>query len=309
MSHFATLVIHKEGADIDEILAPFCETDEDFFEFYDFTDKLKKEYSTDTAKRVKMPDGKYYDCGDKIFAKEVSKEEYYKNQNGETPTQFRSYISFGGNGLDTKYILYDYIEKGGVLADVPAKEIMTLGEYAEYCGYCKCKQDENIPDEDSVFGYYFNPNAEWDWFQIGGRWNNSIKTKSGVFCNSCKIGEIDFTPDERNMKINRRFWEIVVDKEPLEEGEKKPFCFYTEEYLKKLYGDKETYSLCNSTFSTYSILTPDGEWLEPGTMGWFGISSATANEEREWYKSYQSTIKKFAEENPDYVVTLVDCHI
>lgn len=225
MSHFATLVIHKEGADIDEILAPFCETDEDFFEFYDFTDKLKKEYSTDTAKRVKMPDGKYYDCGDKIFAKEVSKEEYYKNQNGETPTQFRSYISFGGNGLDTEYILYDYIEKGGVLADVPAKEIMTLGEYAEYCGYCKCKQDENIPDEDSVFGYYFNPNAEWDWFQIGGRWNNSIKTKSGVFCNSCKIGEIDFTPDERNMKINRRFWEIVVDKEPLEEAKKSRFVF------------------------------------------------------------------------------------
>lgn len=251
-----------------------------------------------------MPDGKYYNYGDKIFAKKVSKEEYYKNQNG-----FRSYISSGRNGLNTEYILCDYIEKGGALVDVPAKEIMTLGEYAEYCGYCKYKQDENIPDENAVFGYYFNPNAEWDWFQIGGRWNNFIKTKSGIFCNSCKIGEIDFAPDERDMKINRRFWEIVVDKEPLKEGEKKPFCFYTEEYLKKLYGDKETYALRNSTFSTYSILTPDGEWLEPGTMGWFGISSATANEEREWYKSYQSIIKKFAEENPDYVVTLVDCHI
>lgn len=296
MSHFATLVIHKEGADIDEILAPFCETDEDFFEFYDFTDEIKKEYSTVTVKRVKMPDGKYYNYGDKIFAKKVSKEEYYKNQNG-----FRSYISSGGNGLNTEYILCDYIEKGGALVDVPAKEIMTLGEYAEYCGYCKYKQDENIPDEDAVFGYYFNPNAEWDWFEIGGRWNNSIKTKSGVFCNSCKIGGIDFTPDERKMEINRRFWEIVVDKEPLKEGEKKPFCFYTEEYLKKLYGDKETYALRNSTFSTYSILTPDGEWLS--------LSSATENEEREWYKFYQSIIKKFAEENPDYVVTLVDCHI
>lgn len=296
MSHFATLVIHKEGADIDGILAPFCETDEDFFEFYDFTDEIKKEYSTVTVKRVKMPDGKYYNYGDKIFAKKVSKEEYYKNQNG-----FRSYISSGRNGLNTEYILCDYIEKGGALVDVPAKEIMTLGEYAEYCGYCKYKQDENIPDEDSVFGYYFNPNAEWDWFQIGGRWNNFIKKKSGVFCNSCKIGEIDFTPDERDMKINRRFWEIVVDKEPLKEGEKKPFCFYTEEYLKKLYGDKETYALRNSTFSTYSILTPDGEWLS--------LSSATENEEREWYKFYQSIIKKFAEENPDYVVTLVDCHI
>lgn len=296
MSHFATLVIHKEGADIDGILAPFCETDEDFFEFYDFTDEIKKEYSAVTVKRVKMPDGKYYNYGDKIFAKKVSKEEYYKNQNG-----FRNYISSGRNGLNTEYILCDYIEKGGALVDVPAKEIMTLGEYAEYCGYCKYKQDENIPDEDAVFGYYFNPNAEWDWFEIGGRWNNSIKTKSGVFCNSCKIGEIDFTPDERKMEINRRFWEIVVDKEPLKEGEKKPFCFYTEEYLKKLYGDKETYALRNSTFSTYSILTPDGEWLS--------LSSATENEEREWYKFYQSIIKKFAEENPDYVVTLVDCHI
>ena len=296
MSHFATLVIHKEGADIDGILAPFCETDEDFFEFYDFTDEIKKEYSAVTVKRVKMPDGKYYNYGDKIFAKKVSKEEYYKNQNG-----FRSYISSGRNGLNTEYILCDYIEKGGALVDVPAKEIMTLGEYAEYCGYCKYKQDENIPDEDAVFGYYFNPNAEWDWFEIGGRWNNSIKTKSGVFCNSCKIGEIDFTPDERKMEINRRFWEIVVNKEPLKEGEKKLFCFYTEEYLKKLYGDKETYALRNSTFSTYSILTPDGEWLS--------LSSATENEEREWYKFYQSIIKKFAEENPDYVVTLVDCHI
>lgn len=296
MSHFATLVIHKEGADIDGILAPFCETDEDFFEFYDFTDEIKKEYSAVTVKRVKMPDGQYYNYGDKIFAKKVSKEEYYKNQNG-----FRSYISSGRNGLNTEYILCDYIEKGGALVDVPAKEIMTLGEYAEYCGYCKYKQDENIPDENAVFGYYFNPNAEWDWFEIGGRWNNSIKTKSGVFCNSCKIGEIDFTPDERKMEINRRFWEIVVDKEPLKEGEKEPFCFYTEKYLKNLYGDKETYVLCNSTFSTYSILTPDGEWLS--------LSSATENEEREWYKFYQSIIKKFAEENPDYVVTLVDCHI
>lgn len=296
MSHFATLVIHKEGADIDGILAPFCETDEDFFEFYDFTDEIKKEYSAVTVKRVKMPDGKYYNYGDKIFAKKVSKEEYYKNQNG-----FRSYISSGRNGLNTEYILCDYIEKGGALVDVPAKEIMTLGEYAEYCGYCKYKQDENIPDENAVFGYYFNPNAEWDWFEIGGRWNNSIKTKSGVFCNSCKIGEIDFTPDERKMEINRRFWEIVVDKEPLKEGEKEPFCFYTKEYLKNFYGDKETYALCNSTFSTYSILTPDGEWLS--------LSSATENEEREWYKFYQSIIKKFAEENPDYVVTLVDCHI
>lgn len=304
MSHFTTLIVHKKGADIDKILAPFCETDDNFFEFVDYTDEMKEEYYSDTVGRVKMPDGKYYENSDKMFIKKVSEEEYLKNQNGETPTRFYGYVNFG---VKTEYILYDYIEKGGVLVDVPAKEIMTLGKYAEYCGYRK--QNENVPDEDASFGYYSNPNAKWDWYQEGGRWNNSIKTKSGVFCNSCKISEIDFTPDERDMKMNRRFWEIVVDKEPLEEGEEEPFCFYTEEYLKKLYGDKETYALCKSTFSTYSILTPDGEWLEPGEMGWFGISSATENEEKEWHKSYQSIIEKFAKENPDYVVTLVDCHI
>ena len=309
MSHFTTLIIHKKGANIDEILAPFCETDENFFEFNDYTDELKGEYSTDKIKRVKMPDGKHYECSDKIFAKKVSEEEYYKNQNGETPTRFYSYISFGVNGLDTEYILYDYIEKGGVLVDVPAKEFMTLGEYAEFCGYCKRKRDENVHDEEASFGCYSNPNAKWDWFEIGGRWNNSIKMKSGVFCNSCKISEIDFTPDERDLEINRRFWEIVIDKEPLKEGEERPFCFYSEDYLKELYGNKETYALRKSIFSTYSILTPDGEWLEPGEMGWFGISSSTTNDEKEWYNSYHGVIEKFTEENPDYMVTLVDCHI
>lgn len=307
MSHFTTLIIYKKGADIDEILAPFCETDDNFFEFVDYTDEMKNYYRTDTIKRVKMPDGKCYKPDDKMFAKKVSKEEYYKNANEETPTRFSSYISFGVNGLNTEYILYDYVENGGVLVDVPAKEIMTLGKYAEYCGYRK--QNENVPDEDASFGYYSNPNAKWDWYQEGGRWNNSIKTKSGVFCNSCKISEIDFTPDERDLEINRRFWEIVIDKEPLKEGEERPFCFYSEKYLKELYGNKETYALRKSIFSTYSILTPDGEWLEPGEMGWFGISSSTTNDEKEWYDSYHSVIEKFAEENPDYMVTLVDCHI
>lgn len=308
MSHFTTLIIHKDGADIDEILAPFCETDENFFEFVDYTDEMKKEYYNDTVERIKMPDGKCYDTNEKMFIRKVSKDDYYRNMNGETPTRLNGYISFGVNGLNTEYILYDYIEKGGVLVDVPVKEAMTLGEYAtEYCGYSK--QDENVPDEEASFGYYCNPNAKWDWFQIGGRWNDYMKAKSGAFCNSCKISEIDFTPDEKDLEENRRFWEIVIDKEPLKEGEEEPFCFYTEEYLKKLYGDKETYALCKSTFSTYSILTPDGEWLESGKMGWFGISSATENEEREWHKSYQSIIEKFAEKNPDYVVTLVDCHI
>lgn len=78
MSHFTTLIVHKKGADIDKILAPFCETDDNFFEFVDFTDETKKNYNTDTIKKVKMPDGKCYKLDDGMFIKKFQKKNTIK---------------------------------------------------------------------------------------------------------------------------------------------------------------------------------------------------------------------------------------
>lgn len=41
-------------------------------------------------------------------------------------------------------------------------------------------------EEERVVGRWFNPHAKWDWWEIGGRWNNLIKN------NGDKLGNVNF---------------------------------------------------------------------------------------------------------------------
>lgn len=80
--------------------------------------------------------------------------------------------------IKTAYGEYLHLEPGenadtpGVQA-YPANEVYkTLEEYAvDYYGYKK---------HDGMFGYWGNPNAKWDSYQLGGRWNGYFKAKEGV---------------------------------------------------------------------------------------------------------------------------------
>lgn len=58
-------------------------------------------------------------------------------------------------------------------------------------------------------------------------------------------------------------------------------------------------------FSAFAMLTPEGDWLEKGKMGWWAISDAT-DESRNKFN-----VKSLAalEEYKDFYVTIVDCHI
>lgn len=38
-----------------------------------------------------------------------------------------------------------------------------------------------------------NPNAEWDWWVVGGRWNGFLPTKSGERCNTTTVGDLDMS--------------------------------------------------------------------------------------------------------------------
>ena len=40
----------------------------------------------------------------------------------------------------------------------------------------------------------YNPNSVYDWYTQGGRWSQSIKTKSGEFVDECFLDEIDWSP-------------------------------------------------------------------------------------------------------------------
>ncbi len=57
---------------------------------------------------------------------------------------------------------------------------------------------------------------------------------------------------------------------------------------------------------TYAVVTADGTWHSPGDVGWFGSSTESDEQWEEWEKNYNRFFEKV---DPDYYVTIVDCHI
>ncbi len=161
-------------------------------------------------------------------------------------------------------------------------------------------------DEDSNPLSTYNPNSKWDWYSVGGRWDNFLKTKNGEYVNECLVKDLDLTPNKEEYDKAIRFWELVIEHQPLEEGEKMPFNLYKEEYYIERYGTKENYAKKSAMFSTYAVLTPDGEWHEPGQMGWWGMSHASQEDEKLWDEAYENFLK---EADPNWTITIVDCHI
>lgn len=162
--------------------------------------------------------------------------------------------------------------------NVGVLEYKTFEEYAEkYHGYKK--------DEDGRYGYITNPNAKWDWWQIGGRWQDKLLHKDGTRCNTCQLKDIDWEGMKR-MHVE----DAKKHNASLPEG--------APDFFKESEEPEE--------FRTYAILTPDGEWIEPGEMGWFGSSSETAESRKEYNDKYDKVLK---EANQDLWLTVVDCHI
>lgn len=84
-------------------------------------------------------------------------------------------------------------------------------------------------------------------------------------------------------------------------------AFYDKKYLLNRYGTKEEYIKSMTMFKTYAILTPDGEWHEPGKMGWFGTNDATVDSEKEFEENYFNILDR--EKYKNHLIVIVDCHI
>jgi hypothetical protein len=150
MSHYTVLVI---GDNWEEQLDPFWELDlsrEDMLKdprakFNDTTDNNLNDYNTKSVKKVVMPDGTLLNPWDETFK--------VKNEKGFNETKVPPEL--------------EQIE-------VPFKQLYTTFEsyMKNWCG--------EEPDENGRYGYYYNPNAKWDWYSMGGRWSGFFKLKDGV---------------------------------------------------------------------------------------------------------------------------------
>ena len=179
--------------------------------------------------------------------------------------------------------------------------------------YLKWYYDDYEFNDDGFPLTTYNPNSKWDWYQIGGRWSNLITTTTGEHVNFCQLKDLvrkEELSEDRKEELRREYEYYTTDdwSEELKAwaNEHRIFKFYKTSYYKEKYPTYKVYENLSVSFSTYALLNSKGEWIEPGQMGWFGLSSATATEEREFQNKYNAYLD--AEDQENYIV-IVDYHI
>jgi hypothetical protein len=297
MSHFTVGVFMKEGQTVEELLAPYQENNtgncpKEYLRFYDVEEEYRKEYENNSVEMVKMPDGRLLYPWDKEFR--VKGQFGYGSNTHKVPENYeRIQVKF-----KDKYSDFDTFMK-------------------DWAGY------ENKDPETGKYGYWENPNAKWDWYQIGGRWQGMLLVKDTA---KADIGEVslvvgkgheDKTPAPKGYKWvdSAKVKDIVWDKmqeitakereKTWEEAMDKEYESIREAYFGVKPGmTKEEYLNKMSMFSTFAVITPDGKWYEKGQMGWWAVVS---NEEEDWDEKYKERFIDTAD--PEWTLTIVDCHI
>lgn len=203
-------------------------------------------------------------------------------------------------------------------------EDMLLPYMENCCGqppfeYMEFYEDEDceIDDATGKRGYWQNPDAKWDWYTIGGRFNGMIKASYGYRgrkgeylpgrYDQAVLADCDFSIDEVAYARAVKDWEECIDSECDNNIRMMKFWPLGKEGIKNRYGTKEAYANHEATWSTWAVITPDGEWHECGKMGWWGLSSETDKEELDWVQNFKERFIDGAD--PNLIATVIDCHI
>ena len=121
------------------------------------------------------------------------------------------------------------------------------------------------------FMSHYNPFAKWDWWVIGGRWNEWIFGP-----------EREKAAQEKNKgSVLGRSQEVKDNCRPLSE-----------------------IPLDDPHYIPFAIVTPDGEWTEQGEMGWWAVVN-NGKDFKHWHKAAKSVLEKY----PEHLAVAVDCHV
>lgn len=136
-----------------ELLAPYNENNKDitYMAFDDRTDEGRTAYIQGGVDCVKTPGGRIITCHDYEFSRryELHDGKVYRRRFG--PLHHRKQTK-----KSKRYL---------ALPNYPFQKLFPTAEafMTEYWGF-------EAGGEAGHYGYYFNPNGQWDWWQIGGRW-------------------------------------------------------------------------------------------------------------------------------------------
>lgn len=321
MSHFAVLVI---GEDAEKQLEPFNEQPEigsPYLEFEDEEDENLQEYEEGSTEQVILHDGTMVSPYDERFRK-IQDDGFSSSY--EVPPELEC------RKVPFKEI-YSTFEEFMKDWHCHQSRDETMGRY----GYWR---NPNAKWDWYVLG------GRWKGFFRLKDGTEGELGESGVFGNqaeegtadSCRKGDIDFekmkseasksaaeTFDKLASIVNGReypVWKDVREKyEDIDEARefynnhpvvievnKAQLLGWNDDFAEILKMGKEAYvdMIGKKSIITFAILK-DGEWLEKGSMGWWGIVSDEKGEQ-EWY---DIAYKIMMDCPDDTLFSLYDCHI
>jgi hypothetical protein len=176
MSHFTTLVAFRPAdtaqindEDILPRLLPFHEygCGSDYgdrelpnLQFEDKTEEYQQQWQTDTCNMVRLANGGVCSRHDGCFQVVTDPERSWHRE-------FQ-------------------LPEGAEEFEMPLKE-----RYPTFVEFCEDWHGTK-PNSLGRYGYWHNPNAKWDWFQVGGRWKGLLSLKDGSSSNLAPAGTVDW---------------------------------------------------------------------------------------------------------------------
>lgn len=158
---------------IGELMHPYGSESEDCYVFC--AQDIQEEYESRSCDCVRLPGGRIVSLYDRsVWGRFMIKEGIvYQKKSGPLKHPKRTHKA----------------KKMKALPNYPFKKLYkTMHEYAiDYCNY---EYDEATQS----YGFFCNPNAMWDWYQIGGRWPVTFLVKDT--CTEYSFGERSWGNDD-----------------------------------------------------------------------------------------------------------------
>lgn len=215
MSHFVIAVLTEKGTveEVERLMAPYHEFectgwDDSYVQNIDITEKAREAYENATSRMLKLEELRL-SAYDDMFYREPTEDErakigFFGGTGGNGEFSWHSKDWNDGQGYRTRI---RHVPEGWVEIEVPRSETQSFAEFIEdWYGYktIVVGSQPNL-EKEHKFGYAeideageifrvidrTNPNKFWDYWVIGGRWNDYL-----IPGNKCKVKDIPSKPGD-----------------------------------------------------------------------------------------------------------------
>lgn len=184
--------------------------------------------------------------------------------------------------------------------------------------------DEFVPDwcgaeknAEGVWGRVTNPNKQWDWWVVGGRWSGTLILKNGAHrADTALAGEVDWDAmqaeqvGEKREKYSK--WKSLPKKDEVSEQEYRRALMDADLFWIDIDEVNDLNSMTETEYiakwgmaraGTFAFIDLGGKWNERARMGWWAM---TSDEKPEYHAVWWAFVRSLPADQRVYVV---DCHI